>query len=236
MATQLISRVPHARAEPPVTAPAALRRAAPFSPAGVQCRFGNQGAGALLGRLGDRGAALPAVASGVVRAEMESRLGSDFSPVRVHGDSDAFEGSRALGASSWTHGQNVAFGAGQSAPGRSLDDWVTVDERAHSIQVEEDVDASVVRRNDDNETEGGDDDTDAQYERELAICRSLADPGARARCYERVQERLWARQNGRPEPPVNWRNILLAAGAAILVVGGLILLPEITIPALLVGL
>jgi RHS repeat-associated protein len=80
------------------------------------------------------------------------------------------------------------------------------------------------------------DETDAQFEREWALCASLRDASARTRCYESAQRRLWERLRGRPQPPlITWRGALIGAGALILIIGGIIFFPEVTIPVLIVG-
>ncbi len=59
-----------------------------------------------------------------VRAFMESRLGHDFTHVRVHTDARAAESARAVGALAYTVGKDVVFASGQYRPetreGRSL--------------------------------------------------------------------------------------------------------------------
>lgn len=50
------------------------------------------------------------------REFMESRLGQDFSDVRVHTDARAAESARSLNALAYTVGRDVVFGAGQYAP------------------------------------------------------------------------------------------------------------------------
>lgn len=50
------------------------------------------------------------------RGWMESRLGHDFSRVRVHADANAVESARSLGARAYTVGPTIVFGAGQFAP------------------------------------------------------------------------------------------------------------------------
>lgn len=58
------------------------------------------------------------------RAFMEPRFGRDFSGVRVHADSQAFESARAVNALAYTVGRDIVFNAGRYAPstneGRSL--------------------------------------------------------------------------------------------------------------------
>ena len=50
------------------------------------------------------------------RAQMEDRLGFDFSGVRVHADAQAANSARAVGARAYTIGSDVVFGAGEYAP------------------------------------------------------------------------------------------------------------------------
>jgi len=50
------------------------------------------------------------------RAQMEDRLGFDFSNVRVHADAQAANSARAVGARAYTIGSDVVFGAGEYAP------------------------------------------------------------------------------------------------------------------------
>lgn len=58
------------------------------------------------------------------RRFFETRLGQDFSAVRVHTDGRAAEAARALSARAFTSGRNIAFAPGQydpeSTPGRAL--------------------------------------------------------------------------------------------------------------------
>jgi hypothetical protein len=69
-----------------------------------------------------------------LRQDMEQRFGRDFSHVRVHVDSRAYESAAALGANAYTLGQHVVFSQGAfdpvSATGRSL----IAHELAHTIQ------------------------------------------------------------------------------------------------------
>src|SRR5437868_7652253 len=51
------------------------------------------------------------------RSFMESRIGHDFSRVKVHTDMRAAESAQAVGALAYTVGRDVVFGAGQYAPG-----------------------------------------------------------------------------------------------------------------------
>nr|WP_324786275.1 DUF4157 domain-containing protein [Streptomyces sp. H51] len=51
-----------------------------------------------------------------VRAEMEARLGADFSDVRVHTDKAAHRSAAELGARAWTSGNHVVIGKGGADP------------------------------------------------------------------------------------------------------------------------
>ncbi len=51
-----------------------------------------------------------------IAAEMGSKLGDDFDQVRVHDDTAATESARALGATAFTVGRDVAFAPGAYAP------------------------------------------------------------------------------------------------------------------------
>jgi hypothetical protein len=53
----------------------------------------------------------------VTRNFMESRFGRSFGAVRIHADKEAAASSRAIGARSYTVGQDIAFGDGQYVPG-----------------------------------------------------------------------------------------------------------------------
>jgi hypothetical protein len=63
-----------------------------------------------------------------VRAEMEARLGADFSTARIHTDSTAQRSADELGARAYTVGENVVIGVGGIAP------HVLAHELTHVIQ------------------------------------------------------------------------------------------------------
>ena len=52
-----------------------------------------------------------------VSAEMGSKIGADFSGVRIHTDSKAVQMSSALGAQAFTHGKDIYFNQGKYNPG-----------------------------------------------------------------------------------------------------------------------
>lgn len=81
---------------------------------GLQRAVGNAGVGALVEE--ERSPVLDVVNSGggspldtETRADMESRLGHDFSDVRVHTDSRAHDSAKAVNAHAYTVGSNVVF-------------------------------------------------------------------------------------------------------------------------------
>jgi hypothetical protein len=68
------------------------------------------------------------------RAFMESRLGHDFSGVRIHTDAKAAESARAVHARAYTAGRDVVFGAGQYSPGTPTGRRLLAHELAHVVQ------------------------------------------------------------------------------------------------------
>lgn len=68
------------------------------------------------------------------RAFMEDRFGVDFSYVRVHTDKQAKDSARALNASAYAVGQDVAFASGQYAPETARGKRLLAHELAHILQ------------------------------------------------------------------------------------------------------
>jgi hypothetical protein len=68
------------------------------------------------------------------RSFFESRLGHDFSGVRVHTDSRAAESAAAVGSLAYTVGSDIAFGANQYAPGTSAGRRLLAHELTHVLQ------------------------------------------------------------------------------------------------------
>ncbi len=68
------------------------------------------------------------------KAFFESRLGYDFSHVRVHTDASAVESARAINALAYTVGRDVVFGAGQYVPGSNAGRRLLAHELAHVAQ------------------------------------------------------------------------------------------------------
>jgi hypothetical protein len=68
------------------------------------------------------------------RIFMESRLGHDFSAVRVHSDATAALSARAVGAHAYTVGHHVVFDAGRYAPSTADGRRLLAHELTHTIQ------------------------------------------------------------------------------------------------------
>src|SRR5439155_27067670 len=68
------------------------------------------------------------------RALMESRLGYDFSGVRIHDDAHAAQSARAINALAYTNGQNIVFGAGQFSPQTRAGQQLLAHELTHVVQ------------------------------------------------------------------------------------------------------
>jgi Domain of unknown function (DUF4157)/D-alanyl-D-alanine carboxypeptidase len=71
---------------------------------------------------------------GDTRAFMESRLGHDFSQVRVHTDATADASAKAVNALAYTVGRDIVFAAGQYAPGTMIGKELLAHELAHVVQ------------------------------------------------------------------------------------------------------
>jgi hypothetical protein len=77
-----------------------------------------------------RGQSLP----DTVRGDMEQRIGSDFSGVKVHTGSDAVQLNRDLSAQAFTHGKDIYFGAGKYNPAASEGKHLLAHELTHVVQ------------------------------------------------------------------------------------------------------
>lgn len=69
-----------------------------------------------------------------VRAFFEPRFGQNFSPVRVHADTQASESAQSVNALAYTVGQDIVFGAGQYEPDTVAGKRLIAHELAHTIQ------------------------------------------------------------------------------------------------------
>ncbi|MGD1958859.1 MAG: DUF4157 domain-containing protein [Fulvivirga sp.] len=69
-----------------------------------------------------------------IGAEMSSKIGPDFSEVKVHTDSNAVQMSRELGAKAFTHGDDIYFNSGQYNPSSAEGKHLLAHELTHVIQ------------------------------------------------------------------------------------------------------
>jgi hypothetical protein len=68
------------------------------------------------------------------RADMEGRLGHDFSDVRVHTDARAQQSAEAVSAHAYTVGSDVVFGRGQYDPSSAEGKKTLAHELTHVVQ------------------------------------------------------------------------------------------------------
>ncbi|MCB0288646.1 MAG: DUF4157 domain-containing protein [Calditrichaeota bacterium] len=80
------------------------------------------------------------------RAYFEPRIGADFSRVRIHSDAHAAATARSLNARAFTVGRDVAFGAGEYAPGTSSGKKLLAHELTHVAQQRERVAPKMIQR------------------------------------------------------------------------------------------
>ena len=66
----------------------------------------------------------------------ESRMGYDFSNVRIHTNTEANESAKSLNALAYTHGNNIVFGANQYKPETGEGKKLMAHELTHTIQQE----------------------------------------------------------------------------------------------------
>ncbi|SDL82697.1 eCIS core domain-containing protein [Kriegella aquimaris] len=70
----------------------------------------------------------------IVRQEMESRFGADFSDIRIHTDDNAVQMSKELGAQAFTHGKDIYFNEGKYNPNSKEGQHLLAHELTHTIQ------------------------------------------------------------------------------------------------------
>jgi hypothetical protein len=71
---------------------------------------------------------------GETRDFFESRMGADFSGVRVHSGPDAAQISRSIGAKAFTTGSDIFFGEGHHNPGSDEGKRLMAHELTHVVQ------------------------------------------------------------------------------------------------------
>jgi hypothetical protein len=156
-ATGEITGVP--RGVPAAAPPAAA--AAPAKTGGVQLKEragGARGTGDLQAIRSQLGSGKPL--DGGVRSHMESAFGYDFSRVRVHTDGGAAGVANNLNARAFTLGKDIAFGAGEYAPGSLIGDALIAHELAHVVQQGEAVSSAAPRPQEQAESHGLEEDAD----------------------------------------------------------------------------
>lgn len=106
---------------------------------GLQRAVGNAGVGAVLED--ERSSVHDVIGSGGgsalapdVQAEMSSRLGHDFSDVRVHNDSAAHESAKSVNAQAYTVGSNVVFQRDKFDTGSTAGKTMLAHELTHVVQ------------------------------------------------------------------------------------------------------
>ncbi len=88
--------------------------------------------GEAIARVGLRASGAPMDAN--VRASIEPLLGSDFSHVRIHTDTDAAASAQALGAAAYTTGNAIAFAPGRYQPNSTEGRKLLTHELTHVAQ------------------------------------------------------------------------------------------------------
>ena len=96
----------------------------------LQRTAGNSAVAGLVGEAGAGGAPLDTD----TRSFMESRLGADFSDVRVHTDASATESARSFGAQAYTVGSDVVVQADRWAPDTDAGRHLLAHELTHVVQ------------------------------------------------------------------------------------------------------
>lgn len=105
---------------------------------GLQRSIGNAGVTSMLEE--ERSPVHDVISSGgrplepAVRADMESRMGHDFSDVRVHDDSAAAASASAVNAHAYTVGSNIVFQRDQYDPSSTAGKTTLAHELTHVVQ------------------------------------------------------------------------------------------------------
>jgi hypothetical protein len=87
-----------------------------------------------------------------VKSKMESKMGADFSSVRVFTGNDSAKAASDFGARAFTVGTNVHFNSGQFAPGTKEGDRLLAHELTHVVQAKNS--GSVIQRKEDEDAKG----------------------------------------------------------------------------------
>ena len=71
---------------------------------------------------------------GATKSEMESKMGADFSEVKIHTGSEANEMNESVNAKAFTHGQDIYFGDGNFNAGTGSGKELLAHELTHTVQ------------------------------------------------------------------------------------------------------
>jgi len=103
-------------------------------------------------REGVRGSGAPLPAE--TRSRFESRMGADFSNVRVHTDSTADEAARSIDAEAYTMGTDIAFAKGNYEPASPAGRELLAHELTHVVQQSRTLRARIQRQSPGEEDSG----------------------------------------------------------------------------------
>lgn len=92
------------------------------------------------------------------RSVMESRLGQDFSQIRIHTDDSAVQMSQGLRAKAFTYGADIYFNKGQYNPYTQAGKHLLTHELVHTLQQQPEADGAIaykpiIQQQDDSEAE-----------------------------------------------------------------------------------
>lgn len=90
-----------------------------------------------------------------VRAQMETRFGTDFSRVRVHDDSDAARSAYDVGAQAYAVGSDIVFSTGTYRPATVQGNALLAHELAHVVQQQHAQSSAPLRMIDGHDASGG---------------------------------------------------------------------------------
>jgi len=83
---------------------------------------------------------------GSVNYEMGNKIGSDFSNVKIHTNSQAVQMSQEIGAQAFTHGSDIYFNKGQYSPDTSEGKKLLAHELVHVVQQKRSFQSSLQRK------------------------------------------------------------------------------------------
>ncbi len=90
-----------------------------------------------------------------IQQEMGSKMGADFSGVKIHNDSNAADMSSEIGAKAFTHGNDIYFNKGQYDPSSNKGKHLLAHELTHTVQQGDNIQKSLIQRDLDVPTDYG---------------------------------------------------------------------------------